>query len=517
MDTLCQLTAPDMASVVDNLLSINVPKYEIINKIDQAAKEAYIIGDDYSYVYHKTLLLEAVELSTLENKDEIALAIKEELFNITYKTFPDQAIKFGDELYDYYKDIDEAKTLDILGIMSVAFEESGNYLAAVECVDRALEKIDAEANQIAGMLLYYSKINSILQLGRYEEVINIIKNNILPVLELYFSDKTKEITTLSHNNMQYIELNSLYILTLAYALQGSAKATETSEQLFKKAHDAVDTEFTIKAQLANGVIKLLQGENDEIQNILNSTKESIPSSKDATINTLLWLILKTVSAYFRGEYSDITNDLVMLANFCQNVKMYALDPVIRGLLVKIALREGHAEEAENLAYDLFYRCSNNQWTLGALLNWFMYCEIAIYKENYEEAIKVAEKALDVAEKSNTNNIFFTALLKLKIAQIYGLRGDYDIAKINLAESSQLAEINGYTYITAMIGIIGYDILLKQITVNPAVKNDNISLLYKYLLASQDAVEKLQNSDLSMFLKKKLEDIFNFAKENNINL
>ena len=35
-----------------------------------------------------------------------------------------------------------AKTIDILGLMSVAFENMGNYLAVIECTDKALEKID---------------------------------------------------------------------------------------------------------------------------------------------------------------------------------------------------------------------------------------------------------------------------------------------------------------------------------------------------------------------------------------
>ena len=208
---------------------------------------------------------------------------------------------------------------------------------------------------------------------------------------------------------------------------------------------------------------------------------------------------------------------MMLSNFCQNVKKFALEPVVKGLLVKSALSEGNLEFAQNLAYEMFYKCSNNQWALGALVNWYMYCEISLYKENYDEALKVAQNALDVAEKANINNLFFSALFKLKIAQIYSHRNDCDMAKINASEAEQLSQINGYKYITGLLGLVYYDILLKQITQNPALKNENIKSIYQHLLVSQEACEKLKNTELALQLNQNLENIIKFAQENGIEL
>ena len=89
------------------------------------------------------------DLSALENKEEIMLSVKEELVRMAYRTFPDIAIKYADELFAHYDTIDEAKTIDILGFMSVSFEITGNYLAAIECADKALEKEDGSALVIA--------------------------------------------------------------------------------------------------------------------------------------------------------------------------------------------------------------------------------------------------------------------------------------------------------------------------------------------------------------------------------
>lgn len=517
MDTLVQVSMPSMSTVVFNLLDAKMSKYEILNYIEQATKEAYSVGDDYAYVYFKTMLLEGVELSAIENKNEIAIAIKEELLNLTYMTFPDTAIKLADELLAHYEAIDTAKTIDILGLMSMSFEITGNYLAAIECVDKALEKIDAKSNLLAGMLLYYSKLNSLLQLGRYEELTNTAQNVILPVIEQYNKNKIDEYTTLYPDDLNSIEFETRYLSALALALQGSPKCQEQIQQLYAAANEMANTEYTLKAQLTNGVFKLLQGDSAELENILSSTQQVIPDSKDKTQNTLIWLILKNINRFFKGEFATISNELMMLSNFCKNAKRFALEPVVKGLLAQTALQEGNIEVAQNLSYELFYKCSNNQWALGALLNWYMYCENSLYKENYDEALKVAQNALDVAEKANINNLFFSALFKMKIAQIYSLRNDCDMAKINAAEAQQLAEINGYLYIIAFLGIVYYDILLKQITQNPSLKNDNVKEIYKYLLNSREAIEKLKNNELALQVNQKIENIEKFAQDNGISL
>jgi len=517
INTMTQIASPDMAEVVENLLTVSIQKYDILNYIEQATKEAYCLGDDYSYVYYKSMLLEAVDLSTLENKTAIELAIKEELVGITYTTFPEQAIKYGEDLYAYYSENDEAKTIEILGILSVAFENIGNYVATIECVDKALEKIDPNVNQLAGMLLFYSKLNALFQSGRYEEAINLAQNSILPITDLYFKNKTKEITTLTNDDIKAVELETMYILAQSYALKGSSFALDAAQKLYDAANIIANPEYTLKAKLARAAILVLQGKLDEVQAILSNVQEAVPNSKDATTNTFIWLLLKDACAMFRGDYASVGNELAMLANFSKNVKKFALEPVVKGFIVKILLHEGNTEAAEQLAYDLFYQSSNSQWALGALVNWFMYCEIAIFKENIDVALKVAQNALDVAEKANTNNLFFTSLFKLKIAQIYSMRGDFDIAKINAQEALQIANDNSYLYIKSLYGLIIYDILLKQIQENPSLKNDNITLLYKYLLSAQEAVDELKNADLSVNIKQRIDAISSFAQENNITL
>jgi len=427
---LLQLTMPDMATVIHNLLNVSVPKYEIINHIEQATKEAYCIGDDFAYIYYKSLLLEAVELSTIENKDAIVLSIKDELINLTYISFPDVSIKYADDMLTYYEPIDTAKTISILGMMSVSFECTGNHLASIECADKAMEKIDPKTNQFAAMSLYYSKLYSILQLGRYEEVINVANNNIIPVLDLYKSGKLQENTSLSPDNIQYIELETLYIRAFASILQGSPAQKELIPQLFDIASSNQNNEYILKSKILTAISKLIQGEIVEVENALTEIKASISDSKDYTLNTLMWLFVNTCTKYFRGNYAEITNELMMLANFSINVKHFALEPIIKAFIVKISLKEGNLELAQNLAYEQYYKCANNQWAFGALLNWYMYCETSLYMEKYDDALKVAQNALEVAEKANINNMFFASLFKMKTAEIYAIRGDLDMAKIN---------------------------------------------------------------------------------------
>ena len=517
MKKLVELTAPDYASVVKNLLSAGLPKHEIMQHIEQATKDAYSCGDDYSYVYHKILLIEAVEVSNLANKNDIILDIKEELVNLTYMSFPDTAIKYADELIAHYESVDVAKTINILGLMSVSFEMTGNYLAELECVDKSLEKIDAKTNKFSVMLLKYSKLSSLLALGRYEELVNIVNNEILPVIRLYEDGKIKDTTKKKKKEVISVKFESKYEMAFAMVLQGSIAAASVIQDLYNDANNIQNAEYILKSQLLFGAMKLVQGQIAEVENILNSTKDLISASRDNQQNTFMWLALKNIAGFFKGEYSSVVNDIYMLSNFAHNLKRFDMEPVLKGLLVRIALKEGSVDFAQNMAYDEYYKCANNKWALGALVNWYMYCDISIFREKYEDALKVAQYALDAAEKTDINNIFFTALLKLKLAEIYAIRSDYDMAKINAKEALQLAEANGYEWIKANAGIVYYDILLKQITVNPSVKNDNVKMLYANLILSESAAKNLQNQELSMQIKKNLEAIQQYAEENKISL
>ena len=185
--------------------------------------------------------------------------------------------------------------------MSVSFESMGNYLATIECIDKVLEKLDVKNNKLAGVMLYYSKLNSLFQLGRYGDVISLAQTEILPVLNQHFKGKVDEHTSISDQDFKSIDFETKYICSLSMALQGSLSCIEVLQNLYAEANEIGNIEYTVKAQLVGGIFKLLQGEMDEVQNILTSTQEVIPSTKDATVNTLLWLILKNAIMFFQGE------------------------------------------------------------------------------------------------------------------------------------------------------------------------------------------------------------------------
>ena len=155
--------------------------------------------------------------------------------------------------------------------------------------------------------------------------------------------------------------------------------------------------------------------------------------------------------------------------------------------------------------------------MKSIANTFRLKNPAEFSAKYEDALRVAQNALDVAEKANVNSLFFTSLFKMKLAEIYAIRGDSEMANINAQEALQIAEINGYNYIKANLSNAYYDFSLKQIAANPSVKEENIKKLYKQLLVSNDAVKILKNEETMMQIKQKIEAIEDFAQKNSITL
>ena len=106
---------------------------------------------------------------------------------------------------------------------------------------------------------------------------------------------------------------------------------------------------------------------------------------------------------------------------------------------------------------------------------------------------------------------------MKLAEIFAIRGDCDMAKINAQEAWQIADINGYDYIKANLSNANYDIALKQIAANPSLKNDNIKQLYAQLFLSAEAAKNVKNPEVDLQIKQKIEAIEDFAAKNEIKL
>ncbi len=516
-NTLCKLSVPDMPVVIKNYTEAMLPAQELLSFIEYAAKEAYVIGDDKAYVYYKDLLIETLKDTQSENKEGFIIALKEELGRLLYNINPEKAIGYLSEILDFYESRDAAKTLEILDLLSIAFENTGNYIVALECIDKVIEKTNEKENPLAAAIFVYSKLEHLLNLGRYEELNQRAKNTVLPAINNRVELLQNEPSTLSDDEFKYIEFDTRYLLGFSMALQGIKDCIPVLEQLYKDSIENNFIDFSVKAKLAICTFRVLQSNAKEIQTILGETKDLIPTTNDVPRNTFMWYLLKNIAQFFEGNRDNVKTELSMLANFAINVKQFTFAPVIKSLLAKMLLEEGDAESTQNTCYQLYCEAANNQWGLSALSNWYVCMDAYLFKEEFTSALTVGEKAMDIAVKANIVNRYFAALFNSKIAECYISSEDLDMAKIYLEQSEQIATENEYYLLLTHLSLLKEQLLVKELKKNPNLKIQNVQEIYKNLCNAEKVTEITQNHDMSIQIQEHLKNITKFAQDQGIKL
>jgi hypothetical protein len=301
------------------------------------------------------------------------------------------------------------------------------------------------------------------------------------------------------------------------ALQGIKDCIPVLEQLNKDALEYNFIDFSVKARLAICAYRALQCNTKEIQTILGETKDLIPSTVDVPRNTFMWYLLKNIAQFFEGNRDNVKTELNMLANFAINVKQFTFAPVIKSLLAKMMLEEGDAEATQNTCYQLYCEAANNQWVLSALSNWYICMDAYLYKEEYTSAIKVGEKAMDIAVKANIVSRYFAALFNAKIAECYISSDDIDMAKIYMEQAEQIAIEQEYYFLLTHIALLKEQLLIKEIQKNPNLKIQNIQEIYKNLCNAEKMTEITQNHNMSIQVQEHLKNITKFAQDQGLKL
>ena len=77
--------------------------------------------------------------------------------------------------------------------------------------------------------------------------------------------------------------------------------------------------------------------------------------------------------------------------------------------------------------------------VGALLTWLLIADATLITEGPENAIEIAEQALEVAQNPKIDSYFFSILLKMVIAKCAITTSDFETAKIHIDTAISLAK------------------------------------------------------------------------------
>lgn len=437
-------TNPTMAMISHNLKE-NRMAFDIWTKTTRLA--AYI-GDINLYVISQRQCLALLNEFNENETVNIRYNISERLGKLLTEYDPEEAIEFlPDAIANAKTNNDEAKEIELLGYLSSCCYKIGNYYGAVECADNVLKKM-TPSQELEGAMVKASKIYPLLHIGNCGEIINLIDNEILPVLNSYIA-KPRLNKSIPQGFLYDTWLRVYASLAVALAIQGNDRSFEVLTYAFDviDKHRISDVSLRCRLKLALAYANTMKGNFITSKELLSDVANSLGVAYDNTDDmdevkaqfTNIFDLIEAMNSFLLKEYDGLQENLFEYVMFANNTGDEFSKNIFKAMLGKLFCDSKQAKHAIEIYNEQVTYFANKKYATGALLCWYLIAEATIIAETPKKAVEVAMQALEIAQNPRINNLFFIVLLKIVIAKAEIERSDYETAKIHLESALLLAK------------------------------------------------------------------------------
>ncbi len=401
---------------------------------------AACVGDINLYVIAQKQCLAIINEFNEDETLKIRYNISERLGKILSLYDPAEAIEFLPDAIAKAKETnDEVKEIELLSYLANCCSQVGNYFGNVECIDNVLLKLQP-SQKIEKAMIQTAKLSALIDIGNCGEVINIIDNDILPVLNTYIAKPSlsKMLPTgLIFDSWLKVHL----MLGRALALQGNKRAFEVIKNLFDiiNKHRINDKLLNCQAGLTLALANTMKGDYSASLNLLSEllAKYEQEVMDDKTLSR--WNLIYIINKFLLKDYDGIREKLFEAVTFANNIGDNFTKNILKSLLGVTFKNNNQTKHALDIYNEQVTYFAKEKMATGALLNWYLIAEATIVTENPKASIDVAQRALEIAQTPNINNYFFIIMLKMVLAKAYMAIADYETAKIHLESAISIAK------------------------------------------------------------------------------
>ena len=414
-----------MAMIAHNLKENRIA-FDIWTK---TARLSAYIGDINLYVIAQRQCLAILnEFNETETVD-IRYSISEKLGKILAEYDPGEALEFLPDAISNAKETkNKVKEIELLSYLAYCCRKTGNYFGNVECVDSVVKELGEGASLEEAMVLSV-KLESLLNIGNCGEVINLIDNDILPVLSANIA-KPRLSKMFPQNIVFDTWLKVQIVLARALALQGNKRVSEVLKSLVKTVnkYKISDKLLHQKLKLVLAYASTIEGNFEKSFQVLSEiNNEEIEEEEVLSRKNLIYII----NRFMLRDYEDIQSELFEAVTFANNIGDNFTKNILKVLLGKVFKDNNKAQHALEIYNEQVTYFAKEKMALGALLSWLLIADATIVTENSRSAIDVATQALEIAKNPNINNKFFIVQLHMVLAAAYTNLCDFESAKINI--------------------------------------------------------------------------------------
>jgi tetratricopeptide (TPR) repeat protein len=190
---------------------------------------------------------------------------------------------------------------------------------------------------------------------------------------------------------------------------------------------------------------------------------------------------------------------------------------LKSLVSILFKNSGKFDIAEQILNELINYCSENKMATGALLSWYLISTLETIKSNTDNALSIAEKALDVANNANINNHYFKVLLYKQIAEIYTLKGDFKTAVMYIQKAVELTSKNGLKLLESELFLSYGKVFQEAATASDENKVQNLETAHRSYMKALNIAQELENEALIEQIEKELVSLATFCQLSGIKL
>lgn len=441
-----ELNVNSVMAVIAHNLKENRMAFDVWTKLTRIA--AYI-GDINLYVISQRQCLALLNEFNENETVNIRYNISERLGKLLTEYDPEEAMEFlPDAIANAKTNNDEVKEIELLGYLAACCKKIGNYYGDVECVDNVLKKMTQPSTELETALIKATKLYSLLRIGNCGEVVNLVDNDILPVLNSYIS-KPGLNKTIPLGFIYDTWLRVQSALAIALVLQGNDRSFEVLTTLFDTIdkHRIGDVNLICRLKLALAYANTMKGNfvtsREVLADVANrlgvayGDDENVDDAKAQFTNC--YDLIETMNNFLLKNYDGLRENLFEYVMFANNTGDVFSKNVFKAMLGKLFCDNKQAKHAIEIYDEQVTYFANKKLALGALLSWYYIAEATIITESPKNAIEIATKALEIAQNPQINNTFFIVLLRMVIAKAEIEQSDYETAKINLESALLLAK------------------------------------------------------------------------------
>lgn len=484
----CVLSNNSLKAIVAQNISDDKTLFDIWSENSSLTSH---IGDINLYVISQKQCLKLLSENNFENSQELYNDICEKIGKLLYKSNPIEAITYLSNVISNMKKVNNTnKIIDLCGYLVTSCYLTGNYHGVVEAVNLILGLIDADATPLEIVLIKSRKLKALFNIGNCEEVVNVARNEILPVLEEALSKtSTSKNLSLTLIYESWLEVN--LVLANSYAVQGSDKSLELIDnvleimQINKLESKYYETKAAISKALAYTMIGKVKDSYVILEDVTKAYKDSVLN------NELLsqWNLIHILNQILTNNFVNLKEELFSLATFANNTNDNFSKNIIKTILGYIIQKDGNLSKALEIYNEQITYFAKEKIAIGALITWYLISHVTLTVDGADKALDIASKALEVAQNPKIKNYNVIVYLQKFIAEIYIIKGDLDATKMYLEKALLIAKQFGMKYAQVQLYMAFAKYLEEVISVKVVNKSENaLSTLKVYEFALSIAIE-----------------------------